>query len=81
MEGFFKTSDVAMKEQMDDEYGWQKKNWRRLEVGMTEDHVKTFLGKPTKTINRVRTLWYYPSIYCGYVSFAQKGHITGWSET
>ncbi len=81
LEGFFKTIDVAQKEQMGDEYGWQnKKNWRRLEIGMTEDHVKTFLGKPTKVIKGVRTLWYYPSIYCGYVSFDQEGHITGWSE-
>jgi SmpA/OmlA family protein len=61
--------------------GWQnKKNWRNLQTGMTRDQVYTLLGEPIKTINGVRTLWYYPNIYCGYVSFDEKGCLTGWNE-
>jgi hypothetical protein len=63
------------------EYGWQnKKNWRRLETGMPQDQVETILGEPVKVIKGYRTLWYYPNIYCGYVSFDEKGNLTGWSE-
>jgi hypothetical protein len=28
----------------------------------------------------VRTFWYYPSIYSGYVSFDDKGRLAGWKE-
>ena len=67
--------------QKDHLYGWQnKKNWRRLEAGMTEIQVKAILGEPARTIKGVRTLWYYPNIYCGYVSFGKNGLVTGWNE-
>lgn len=63
------------------DYGWQnKKNWRSLKVGMREDEVKKILGEPVKLIQGVRTLWYYPNFYCGYVSFDAKGHLIGWNE-
>ena len=61
--------------------GWQnKKNWRSLKTGMTVEQVLAILGEPIKTIDGVRTLWYYPNIYCGYVSFDDKGRLTMWSE-
>jgi len=74
-----KCSDLTAEES--DTTGWQnKKNWRRLEEGMNMDKVQSLLGKPVKTIQGVRTLWYYPSIYCGYVSFDNKGNLIGWNE-
>lgn len=61
--------------------GWQnKKNWRRLETGMNMEKVQSLLGKPVKTIKGVRTLWYYPNIYCGYVSFDKDGNLIAWNE-
>jgi hypothetical protein len=63
------------------DHGWQnKKNWRLLKLGMTEDQVEKILGNPVKHIQGVRTLWYYPSIYCGYVSFDENGRLAGWNE-
>ena len=62
-------------------YGWQnKKNWRKLEIGMDEKKVQRILGEPVKVIKGVQTLWYYPNYYCGYVSFDESGQITGWNE-
>ena len=62
-------------------YGWQnKKNWRKLEIGMDEKKVQGILGEPVKVIKGVQTLWYYPNYYCGYVSFNEAGQITGWNE-
>jgi len=61
--------------------GWKnKKNWRKLGIGMPQDEVESLLGEPVKVIQGIRTLWYYPNIYCGYVSFDKNGHLTGWSE-
>ena len=61
--------------------GWQnRKNWRKLETGMTSDQVLSILGEPIKTITGVKTLWYYPDVYRGYVSFDDKGRLTGWNE-
>ena len=61
--------------------GWRnKKNWRKLDIGMPQDEVASILGEPVKIIQGIRTLWYYPNIYCGYVSFDEYGHLTGWSE-
>ena len=63
------------------EYGWQsKKNWRRLEVGMADTKVKSILGEPTKVIQGIQDLWYYPNIYGGYVSFGKDGKLAGWNE-
>lgn len=64
-----------------DDQGWQnKKNWRTLKSGMTREQVYEILGEPIKEIDGVRTLWYYPNIYCGYVSFDETGCLTKWSE-
>ena len=61
--------------------GWQnKKNWRKLKAGMTREQVQSILGEPVKAIHGVRTLWYYPNIYCGYVSFDENGVLAGWNE-
>ncbi len=61
--------------------GWQnKKNWRSLEVGMKEEQVRSILGEPVKVIKGVKTLWYYPNFYGGYVSFGENGRLTGWNE-
>jgi outer membrane protein assembly factor BamE (lipoprotein component of BamABCDE complex) len=60
---------------------WEnKKSWRKLESGMSRDEVLSLLGEPIKTIEGVKTLWYYPDIYRGYVSFDDKGKLTGWQE-
>ena len=81
LENILKDSTKDTDEQIKDEFGWQnKKNWRNLSVGMTENEVKDLLGNPVKSIQGVRTLWYYPNIYCGYVSFDEKGRLTGWNE-
>ena len=62
-------------------YGWQNiKNWRKLAIGMSPEDVLSILGDPIKTINGVKTLWYYPDIYRGYVTFDDKGRLTGWHE-
>lgn len=64
-----------------DDQGYQnKKNWRGLELGMNQDQVKNILGDPLKVIKGVKTLWYYPNIYGGYVSFDEDGRLTGWNE-
>ncbi len=61
--------------------GWQnKKNWRRLSPGMQDGEVREILGEPSKVIQGVKTLWYYPNLYCGYVTFDEKGQLAGWSE-
>ena len=61
--------------------GWQnKKNWRKLKTGMNTEEVLSILGEPIKTINGVKTLWYYPDTYRSYVSFDDKGRLTGWHE-
>ena len=61
--------------------GWQnRKNWRSLEPGMSSKKVQDLLGKPIKKIEGVKTFWYYPNIYCGYVSFDEKGNLIGWNE-
>ena len=67
--------------QMSVVFEWEnKKNWRKLEIGMTESQVEGILGEPAKMIKGVRTLWYYPNKYCGYVSFDEKGRLLSWNE-
>ena len=62
-------------------FGWQNmKNWRILEIGMSEDEVRAILGAPIKVIKGSKTLWYYPNIYKGFVSFDQNGILAGWNE-
>ena len=62
-------------------FGWQNKmNWRRLQRGMADSQVKNILGEPIKVISGVKTLWYYPNIYCGYVTFDSQGRLIGWNE-
>ena len=64
-----------------EDLGWQnKKNWRTLEVGMKEPQVTKILGEPVKVIKGVKTLWYYPNMYGGHVSFDEKGSVSGWKE-
>jgi outer membrane protein assembly factor BamE (lipoprotein component of BamABCDE complex) len=71
----------ARKNQFSEDDGYQnKKNWRSLEHGMNEDQVKKILGDPLMVIKGVKTLWYYPNIYGGYVSFDEKGRLSGWNE-
>ena len=62
-------------------FGWQNMmNWRKLEIGMSEDEVRSILGPPVKVIKGSKTLWYYPNIYKGFVSFDQNGNLAGWNE-
>jgi hypothetical protein len=62
-------------------YPWQNRmNWRKLQTGMSAEQVRNLLGEPIKAIEGVKTLWYYPDIYRGYVSFDDKGLLTGWHE-
>ncbi|NLD37506.1 MAG: outer membrane protein assembly factor BamE [Desulfatiglans sp.] len=62
-------------------YGWlNKKNWRNLKKGMTQEEVKKILGEPVKSVDGSRLIWYYPNFYQSYVSFDEKGNLTGWNE-
>ena len=81
LEDQLKECHEARKRQQEVDHGWQnKKNWRSLEVGMKEDQVRNILGEPVKVIKGVKTLWYYPNFYGGYVSFGENGKLTGWNE-
>jgi len=69
------------KSQEQSKHTWEnKKNWRKLTTGMSREEVLALLGEPIKTIEGVKTLWYYPDIYRGYVSFDDKGKLVGWQE-
>jgi hypothetical protein len=81
LEALLKECNEAPKSGQNDDYGWRnKKNWRNLVVGMKEDQVRNILGEPVKVIKGVKTLWYYPNFYGGYVSFDETGKLTGWNE-
>ena len=81
LEGLLNECIASRKKGAAEEYGWQNKmNWRRLEMGMSEAQVRSILGEPTKVIKGVKTLWYYPNIYGGFVTFDQRGNIVGWNE-
>ena len=81
LEAMLKQCTEASKNKFSEDQGYQnKKNWRTLEPGMNEEQVKKLLGDPLKVIKGVKTLWYYPNIYGGYVSFDEKGRLTGWNE-
>ncbi|MBW2610345.1 MAG: hypothetical protein JRC68_08385 [Deltaproteobacteria bacterium] len=81
LEALLKGFNEPEEKQEDKEAGWQnKKNWRILKLGMTEAQVRTVLGEPIKAIKGVKTLWYYPNIYCSYVSFDKDGRLIGWNE-
>jgi septal ring factor EnvC (AmiA/AmiB activator) len=81
LENQLKECTEAQRQQEASLYGWQnKKNWRSLKVGMNETQVKKTLGEPVKVIKGVKTLWYYPNSYGGYVSFDEDGRLTGWNE-
>jgi len=81
LDALLKECKESRKSGTPDQTGWQnKKNWRRLSVGMQEGQVKGLLGEPSKVIQGVKTLWYYPNIYCGYVTFDEKGNLIGWNE-
>jgi hypothetical protein len=81
LEALLKECNEAQKNRQYVDYGWQnKKNWRNLKVGMKEDQVRNILGEPVKVIKGVKTLWYYPNFYGGYVSFDENGKLTGWNE-
>jgi hypothetical protein len=60
---------------------WEnRKNWRRLEVGMEKKEVLEILGQPIRVIGGGHTLWYYPNTYCGYCSFDNEGKLEAWAE-
>lgn len=61
--------------------GWQnRKNWKRLSLGMREAEVREVLGEPSKVIQGVKTLWYYPNFYRGHLTFDENGRLSGWNE-
>jgi hypothetical protein len=81
LEGLLNECIASRKKGAADDYGWQNKmNWRKLEMGMSQARVRSILGEPTKVIKGVKTLWYYPNIYGGFVSFDKSGNIVGWNE-
>jgi hypothetical protein len=81
LEAQLKQCTDARNKQFSEDLGWQsKKNWRSLEVGMKDNQVTKILGEPVKVIKGVKTLWYYPNMYGGYVSFDDKGSVSGWKE-
>jgi len=81
VDGQLKECQESARKHEEVDHGWQnKKNWRSLEVGMKEEQVRSILGVPVKVIKGVKTLWYYPSLYEGYVCFGENGKLTGWNE-
>jgi outer membrane protein assembly factor BamE (lipoprotein component of BamABCDE complex) len=81
LESLLAEAEEAKKTISSDRTGWQnKKNWRSLSLGMRDGEVKKILGEPSKVIQGTQTLWYYPNLYCGYVTFDDKGQLTGWNE-
>jgi len=81
LESLLAQAEEARKSVPSDRTGWQnKKNWRSLSVGMQDGEVKKILGEPSKVIQGIKTLWYYPNLYCGYVTFDDKGQLIGWNE-
>jgi len=81
LEGLLNECIASREKGKADEYGWQNKmNWRKLEMGMSQAKVRSILGEPTKVIKGVKTLWYYPNIYGGFVSFDKNGNAAGWNE-
>jgi len=81
LEVLLKQCKEARENQFSEDHGWQsKKNWRSLEVGMKEAQVTKILGEPVKVIKGIKTFWYYPNTYGGYVSFDEKGSVSAWKE-
>jgi hypothetical protein len=81
LEARLKQCTEERNKQLSEDQGWQsKKNWRSLEVGMKEAQVTKILGEPVKVIKGVKTLWYYPNMYGGHVSFDEKGAVRAWKE-
>jgi outer membrane protein assembly factor BamE (lipoprotein component of BamABCDE complex) len=81
LENILKTYNVPKDSEKEIAYGWlNKKNWRILKKGMTQDEVKKLLGEPVKSVDGSREIWYYPNFYQSYVSFDEKGNLTGWNE-
>jgi len=81
LEARLKQCTEERNKQFSEDQGWQsKKNWRSLEVGMKEPQVTKILGEPVKVIKGVKTFWYYPNMYGGYVSFDEKGSVNAWKE-
>jgi len=81
LEALLKQCTEERNKQFSEDQGWQsKKNWRSLEVGMKETRVTKILGDPVKVIKGVKTFWYYPNMYGGYVSFDEKGAVSAWKE-
>ena len=81
LEAQLKQCTEERNKQFSEGQGWQsKKNWRSLEGGMKEQQVTKILGEPFKVIKGVKTFWYYPNLYGGYVSFDEKGTVSAWKE-
>jgi hypothetical protein len=59
---------------------WNKKTWRKLKEGMSQEDVEKILGEPVKIIKGHREIWYYPNFYRGYVSFDENGNLSTWIE-
>ena len=58
-----------------------KKNWRKLELGMSMDNVENILGEPHKVDGGSITTWYYNKSdrYHSHVKF-YKGRLDRWTE-
>jgi hypothetical protein len=81
LEALLQQCREARNKQVSEAQGWEsKKNWRSLEVGMKDTQVTKILGEPVKVIKGVRTFWYYPNMYGGYVSFDENGSVSAWKE-
>jgi hypothetical protein len=81
LEALLQQCTEARNKQVSVDQGWEsKKNWRSLEIGMKDTQVTKILGEPVKVIKGVKTFWYYPNMYGGYVSFDESGSVSAWKE-
>jgi hypothetical protein len=61
--------------------GWRNKEaWRRLKTGMTQAEVKSILGEPGRIDGGFISIWYYPDVLGGSVSFDHRGQLMAWRE-
>jgi len=81
LENLLKISREAADHKAESSEGWwNKKTWRKLKEGMSQEEVKEILGEPVQIIKGDRVIWYYPNFYRGKLIFNENGYLTVWIE-